>query len=170
MVPTRFHALMWNSLHTGRYHQPHLRSGPSHEWMILRRFGPDGTLLELSDAGAAPPQPLTAPARMLVAAHSLLALLTDTYETGAAFIFVRALPADVTLTARFFPADGHVTLCGGTGPDGLRLTARGRHCHHRNTRGATTLLEDVPHPGAQDHGGLAWSFDAVSVGELRIDP
>lgn len=169
MLPTRFTATFWNTLHTGRYHQPHLRGPASHTWLSLRRYGDAGELLEVSDAGPAPSAfPDAAPPELSLA-HSLVAILTNATDIQAEFMFVRALPHSVTPVGIFFPADGHITLRSDEPTQrscAVRVTALGRHFHSRRAEADAMTLEDVPAPGLTDHGGLTWAFDAQSVGAV----
>ncbi len=134
------------------YFRPHVITIISHEWLIVERYGTEGEMLTISDAGSSPSTaPSQAPAG-LSPNNTMFGVLLheDSANNEAVFLMVRHLPTGESVPGSFFPVDGCVRIV----DCGMVMRTGGRHAH--NAGG-----EDNPDPSPGQ--GFAWHFNAKRV-------
>ncbi len=149
---------MGNIIHTGKYDPPALvQTQAGREWLIMRRFGPQGEFLEVSDTLNELVGDFPAQAPALQAKNSMLGLLVRTSIATAGnediFLLVRRNVGSLDLSGKFYPVDGFAKISGS--PGARVLKASGRHAHRADG-------SDNPNPAAGEPA-MSWHFDATEI-------
>jgi hypothetical protein len=154
----KFRIAMLNSLRIGPYDLPYKTNSPTAEWLIAGRGGPDNAYLTISDTST--PVELGTPAapRDLAEQNTIVAVLAEEDLGTSKFLMLRHLPEGMSISGRFFPADGTANLSGTGGS--FSLSAFGRHAHSRGTSGNHSILHDIPNPAPNSDGAINWHFSA----------
>jgi hypothetical protein len=157
MIQKLFRVAMSNSLGMASYMTPATVQGRGREWLIVARSG-DGKYIEISDSGEIVGEGLSAPDE-ITPNNTMFGILLREAESEAVFLLVRHLPFSASVTGRFFPVDGYVSIVRSEG--NLGLHASGRHAHSEGNINGTDVLYDIPFPAPG--AGRAWHFDAKYV-------